>query len=511
MRTPALASPLFATLILVSVARADDALILRRLDGEISPAVRAIQADNHLGNVRVTGVASGFGWEWTLRSRERTSGRAEAYARECRVEVLDVNGVLKVKVFRPENERGSIRHGHNGLRRFLSWATLGAVSAGDDTVHSDLTLRIPMASAVDVRNRFGSVHVSSTRGAANVDCQNGRVELMQVEGAVTARTSFGTLRAHHVGPADLTTQNGPVDVRDVAGDLRATTSFARLQARAVKGDAVLRNQNGAIEAARITGNLTAATSFSEMRIEEIGGRADLKSQNTRVEVKNVTGEVAATTSFGTMRVQDIGSRAVLRNQNGLIEALRVTGDLVAETSFADLRADEIGGKADLECRNGKVEVARVTREVRVVNSFGPIRIREIGGGAELAGRNSDIVAAGVTGDVWAQTSHAKLRIEGDGPRFQARNQNGPVEIVARSTAVQQIDASASFATIDVRLPAEAKPLIRAATSHGKVHSNFPVLHADSVSDARFAAESSPLKVSLKGQNGDIRIQTIAVR
>lgn len=77
--------------------------------------------------------------------------------------------------------------------------------------------------------------------------------------------------------------------------------------------------------------------------------------------------------------------------------------------------------------------------------------------------------------------------------------------------MQHIEASASFAPIDLRLPGEAKPFIRATTSFGKVYSSFPVYHSDTVSDERFATETAPLKISLKGQNGDIRIHELAAK
>ncbi len=502
--------PFLATFLVAPIAAlADEPVVLRTLTGDVPALTRTIQAENMSGRVTITAVAENFGWEWTLRSSDRQTARAQAYAQECRLDVHEANGVLQLRLVRPEAE-GKDR-GSGALRGFLSVITLGAVSGREAHLQSDLTLRVPATSAIDVNNRHGTVSVKGTRNAVGIDCRNGRIDLSDIGGAVTARTSFATIRAENIGPAQLTSQNGSIEARGVDGDLRVTTSFGRMRVSEVKGSAILKNQNGAIAASRVTGDLTATTSFAEVRAEEIGGRADVKAQNSHVDAGGVTGEVTVTNSFGALRVHDLGSRAVLKNQNGAIEAMRVTGDLIAATSFAHLRAEEIGGRAELECRNGKIDATRVTGGLRAINSFAALRVRDIGGSAELAGQNSEIAATGVRGDIDAKTSFGRLQLDGSGRRFVARNQNGAVEIVARSADVQQIVATASFAPIDLRLPDDAKPLIRATTSFGKVRSDFPVLNGDTVSDARFAADATPLKVSLKGQNGDIRIQTIAAR
>jgi DUF4097 and DUF4098 domain-containing protein YvlB len=507
---------LFAVLSFFSggiVARADDPAILRTQRGEVPAAIRAIQAGNPLGDVTVTAVTEGFGWEWNLRVSGDRTARVEAYAQDWRMEVREINGVLQMDIVRPETSWSDGHRNGEALRRFLSWATLGVVSARKGSVRSHLTLRVPAASAVEVRNRFGHVHIAGTRGAVDVDCQNGRVDLSNLEGAVTARTSFGSLRAEKIGPAQLTTRNGNLEANGVGGDLRATTAFGSLSVRDIKGNATLQNRNGAIQAARVKGDLSAATSFAEMRIEDIGGVAEVKNQNGRVDINRVSGLVRATSSFGSMRVRDAAAGADLKNENGAIEATTVTGGLLAATSFADLRVGQINGDAHLKSRNGKIEATHVTGNLRADTSFAALRVREIGGTADLDGQNSEIVATAISGDIRAQTTFGRMRLEGSGRRFIARNHNGAVEIVAHSPDVEQVEASASFAPINVRLPSDAKPSIHATTSHGRVHSDFPMLigTASAASAEKIASDTTPLKVSLKGQNGDIRIQHLAAR
>ena len=454
----------------VALVRADDSVALRTLKGEVPAGVRTIDVSNDLGNVTVSAVAANFGWEWNLSTSGAQTGRTAAYVQDCKLEVTDDNGVLRLVVVRPE--RQAARHSSGVWRHVLSAVTLGTVPSPEEAVRSDLVLRVPAASAVAIKDRFGSVRVTGVRGAVDVDNRNGRIDLTDLPGAVSARTSFGSVHAERTGPADIASQNGNLELRSVDGDLRAATSFGRLTVADVKGMARLDNQNGMIDAARITGEVRARTSFGGVQLDEIGGRAEV------------------------------------RNQNGRITATRVTGDLVAETSFADLRADGVGGKAVLKAQNGKIDAARITGDLRASTSFASLNARDVGGAADLTGQNCAITAAGMSGDLRAETSFGSIKLEGDGRHFDARNQNGAVQIVALSPAVERIDASATFGSIDVRLPADTKPVISARTSFGKVHSDFPLTFGET---AAADAGAAPLKVSLRGQNGDIRVNRLAVR
>ena len=441
--------------------------------GEISPSAGTVRVDNHFGPVTVTGVDSGFGWNWELRNWAGSPAEAEAYLNRCQLEVHETAGTLDLRLVLPDEKPPESKH-------TSGWSKLVAFLTGDwhfdsfnRNLDSTLQLRVPRGVTLDLKNRFGPVAASATRGALNVDAEFGNVDLADLAGAVSARTTFAKLHAERIGPANLRSQNGDLEARCVAGDLTASTSFARLRVQDVKGRAELKNQNGSIETSGVTGDLVATTSFANLKARDISGRADLK------------------------------------NQNGSIDAAALTGDLLATTSFAELKAHDIGGSADLKSQNGRIEAANIGGDLTAATSFAALHVQDVRGKANLTGQNGEIAATGVTGDIRAKTSFARLQLDGTGRRFDARNQNGAVEITARSPQVAQIDASTSFDRVEVRLPASSKPLIRANTSFGKVHSDFPVMLGDTLPDAKFGDDTTPLKVTLHGQNGDIRILRLA--
>jgi DUF4097 and DUF4098 domain-containing protein YvlB len=444
--------------------------VQRVLDGKLNPTLHTVRIDNQFGPVTVVGVDQDFGWRWILDC-SGDKAKAEAFAKECQLDVKETNGTLQIHFIPPE------RNGGHESRSVSSWKIFGLVwthstSSGVDW-ESKLELRLPRAVTVELKDRFGHVSVASIRGPLNLECQNAAVEIADIASAVTASTTFASLHVERTGPAQLHNQNGAVHAAGIDGDLRVVDSFGRTSVQDVKGRAELKNQNGEIEAANIAGDLVASSSFGHIRVHDIEGSADLRNQNASIEARKIRRDVQAESSFANMRVEDVGGGATLKCQNGQIDALRIGNTVTASNSFAGMHVEDVHGDATLESQNG------------------------------------EIVAHGVTGAVHAKTSFARMQLEGEGKRFDAHNQNGAVQITARSPGVERIAATTSFGPIDVRLPRDCKPLIRANTSFGKVNSDFPVVLSDTLPEAAFNADAAQPKITLRGQNGDIRVKLLA--
>jgi DUF4097 and DUF4098 domain-containing protein YvlB len=459
------AAGIFATAL---AARASDETAERTLKGEIAATTRAVVIDHRNGPVTIVGVDANFGWSWNLAVKSADGAAAQSYVKDAELELKETAGTLELRLILPNAREGS-RSTHSSIFGIFSWSRYSGFG-----VTSRLELRLPRAVAAQVQNRFGPTHIEGISGTVDADCQNGRLELEHLKGAVVAKTSFAPLRAADLRTATLRNQNGAIEANSVDGDLRASTSFARLVLRNAKGRVELKNQNGGIDVADVEGDAVAATSFGSLSATNISGSADL------------------------------------RNQNGAIVAERVTGNLAAATSFSEIRVTDIGGKTSLQAQNGRIEATRVGDDLRAANSFGAMHVKDVRGTADLESQNGGIAAADMAGDIRAKASFGRIELDGTGRRFDARSQNGGVKITARSRDVERIAASSSFAPIDVRLPADLQPVVRANTSFGKVRSDFPVLLADA-NDTRFFESTGHPRIDLRGQNGDIHIESLAVR
>jgi len=97
------------------------------------------------------------------------------------------------------------------------------------------------------------------------------------------------------------------------------------------------------------------------------------------------------------------------------------------------------------------------------------------GDAILESQNGEITAHGVTGAVSAKTSFARISFDGDGKRLRCAQSK---RLGANHRALIRRGANRRdhiVRPIDVSLPHDCKPLIRANTSFGKVRSEFPIV------------------------------------
>jgi len=150
--------------------------------------------------------------------------------------VRQTEGTLQITLITPDHRPENTEHHTSFIRSFVSWVTRG-ISTHGTTIRSDLQLRVPRSVTVDLKNRFGPVRVAGTQGSLSINCQNGKVELSDIKGAVMARTTFAPLLAEHIGSAVLATQNGNLEVHGVNGSLKATASFGKMRVHDVTGGA----------------------------------------------------------------------------------------------------------------------------------------------------------------------------------------------------------------------------------------------------------------------------------
>src|SRR4051812_40680638 len=178
------AAGIFAT---SSITHANDETAERTLKGDISPTTRAVRIDHRNGPVTIVGVDADFGWSWNVTVTSASAATAQSYIKDTELELKETAGTLELILVLPESRERS-RSTHTSLFGLFSWNRYSGFG-----VNSRLELRLPRAVAAQVENRFGTTRIDGLSGTIDVDCQNGRVELEHLKGAVTAKTSFAPL------------------------------------------------------------------------------------------------------------------------------------------------------------------------------------------------------------------------------------------------------------------------------------------------------------------------------
>lgn len=304
--------------------------------GEIGGEVRELEVVNRFGKLRIVGSDSGpWSWTSTIRVKARDAAAGNVVVQSATV-TSTTNGSSVHLEFNPPNPG---RHAR---------------------VQSDLEVRVPRQILVHASNGFGPVEIEGLSTNLTAHVSNGKVTIEDIGGAVTAETSFASLRVHRTGPARLTNRHGAIEALDIRGSLDARTGFAPLRVESVGGPARLKNANGSIQISGAT-ELEASTSFASLEARNISGASTLENRNGRITASELHGPVTAETSFAALNLDSEGTSIDARNQNGGIQIRsRSTSltHLAAETSFAPLEVRLPSGlHPRIEARSdyGKVE------------------------------------------------------------------------------------------------------------------------------------------------------------
>jgi DUF4097 and DUF4098 domain-containing protein YvlB len=108
----------------------------------------------------------------------------------------------------------------------------GSGSLLGDTVTTELRLRVPASTDLDLRTDDGSVRVEGIEGRLAVDSGDGRVELERVAGEIRVRTADGSIRGSELaGSVDARTDDGRVEIDGRLDALEAVTADGSIRVR----------------------------------------------------------------------------------------------------------------------------------------------------------------------------------------------------------------------------------------------------------------------------------------
>ena len=232
------------------------------------------------------------------------------------------------------------------VKRRGSW--LKNFWAGDWFSDTHITIRVPSATAADLRTSGGSIDASRLTSRLAMRTSGGSLRVESVAGDVDGNTSGGSIRMRDVGGNVLaSTSGGSIDITGVRGSLRATTS------------------GGGITIATVAGELHASTSGGGVDIRDAGGRVEAHTSGGPVTVRFAPGNSRGgelTTSGGGVRTE-VDPKVALTidassSGGGVSSDVPVT--VQGQIDRNALRGDLNGGGALLRLRSsgGGVRISR---------------------------------------------------------------------------------------------------------------------------------------------------------
>lgn len=311
----------------------------------------ALEVENAFGEVRVWKGEPG---RVRLRVRKVVFLPSEQAARQLaeRIETrLELQGdTLRVTTNRRELERTS--------------------DAGFET---HLSLEVPPATRVRVRNEHGAAAVSDVRQAdvwasydavrvervlaeAQVDNRHGDVFAEAVGGALTLKSRYGTVRVEDVaGLATLGVEHGNATVSRVGG-LKATLNYGDLAAEAVRGELEVHGRHAAVKAHDVTGRAQVETSYRDVELRQVGGDAHVKAQHSALAASLLAGALSVETSYDDVEATDVAGPVSARVAHGGFRGRGLRQGARVQTSGDDVELAAFEGPVEVEAQRGSVRL-----------------------------------------------------------------------------------------------------------------------------------------------------------
>lgn len=371
-----------------------------------------------------------------------------------------------------------------------------------------LEVNMPATAALNAQSSFGRTEVSGLRAGAEVTNKNGPLRVFDGAGEHKLSCSFGDTDVSDIrGPVHITNTNGASSVTRV-DELTLSNRFGKTSVQTVARGASIEASNGAIDVFDVGGETRIIGAFGAIQAARIKGGITLRNQNGNVEVRTVGGPAQISSSFGAVSFTDMGGSVTATGQNGKITGLKAAGPVDVKNSFGTVQLSGIRQGAKVVSGNAPVELEDVGGEVFVQTSFGAARVTRATGPVTVENRNGAVRIEDAKGAVKAQTTFGPIEIQGAGGAVEATADNGSIVIAGLVPKCHPVTAKTRFGSLRVALPAGVGYDVTAATTFGRVKSDFEVtLTAGTPSEGRLegkiAGGGCPLR--LTNSNGSIEI------
>ncbi len=212
----------------------------------------------------------------------------------------------------------------------------------------DLTITVPITTAVIMRTSFGDTSLTGTAGNIDLQTNNGTMRVTDVSGNLKLRSAFGgiTVARAAIGELDVRSNNGAIDLTDVNADGTVTlnNSFGAIEfkdGRAASLDVQTNNGQVMLTNLKVLKGITARTSFGPLSLVQVQAATfDLRATNDDISVDGASGTLQAQTSFGNVDVKN-GSQVNLdlASTNGSLSFSGSLGDGTNKlaTQFGNVR------------------------------------------------------------------------------------------------------------------------------------------------------------------------------
>lgn len=307
-------------------------------DGDIFADVENIEVDNQYGKVRIEVTDGTPGWSWELTCWANTVELADHFTQKIEMRVDQRPNRSSWSLVMPSRQPHRLRG-----------------------VESKLTLKVPAAVEVNVRNRHGETEILGVQGGTRAYCQHGKLQLSDLAGSIQAETSYAPLSAERIPGAKLVNRHGSISASSVEGDLEIRNQHNQINVSHVTGALKVHNQHGSVAAGKITGPVEIDAQYTEVQLHDLDGSTRVRNSHGRISGQRLRGNLDVQTDYNAIELDVNCAEVRCKNRHGKIKLhladpnLRVVR---AETSHSNLElsvGESLSPKIEAQTRHGSVK------------------------------------------------------------------------------------------------------------------------------------------------------------
>jgi len=253
---------------------------------------------------------------------------------------------------------------------YHSTEPFGVISLSNMPDSISFNIQVPAETSVILASHHGGeVMLNGTSGSAEISTSFGNIEIIDVEGSLTAKNSNGDISV-----AGVDAGSDPISLETSFGDITITGLTG--------GEIDIKTANGDISITELTANedLTVKDQFGNVRIDGFSSNyLNIENQNGRINMESgqVSNLLNISNGFGDVSVLQVAAgQYMLKTNNGEVRLDEANGEIHMENSFGDIIIQNAADAVlDLKTNNGKVNFTGSLNENEaqiLESSFGDI-------------------------------------------------------------------------------------------------------------------------------------------
>ncbi len=271
-------------------------------------------------------------------------------------------------------------------------------------------------------------------------------------------------------PVEVTCAFGSVSARDLNGGIQTASEYSQVEIEDVKGGVQVTSNMGGIGLISCSGPFRISNAYAPITIEDCSGQFDIQNSYSEIGLEDCTGNTTIRNS-GSISISNHTGDMRISNSFGPIEIDGLSGNLSAANQFSPLSVQNIKGTVVVENANANIDLTNIMGKLSATNKFGQISAEQLAG------------------------------------QFNLASQNGNIFVVLGDSLRGSSWVSTTFGNVDVIIPEESNFWVKAKTTFGDIHSDFP-LKLDDLGNAKsgwLKLGKASDSLSINGQNTVITI------